>query len=339
MMPGTFNILTIDGGGIRGVFPAKFLAAIEDRLMELGRSKTKIYEHFDFISGTSTGGIIAIALSLGIPAKEILELYIDKAEEIFGKKRPWCKRLTFSKFDNAALEKNIRETFSNHFNGDDPRLKDCKVPVCVPTFDLLKGEPSVLKSNYHERFIRDYHIPAFQAAMATSAAPTFFDPFSGTYQKIGSDTAETFSNKVDGGVFANNPTLLTLVEVQKAFNKDLKDIRILSIGTGSRKYSDANKRKLWGPLYWFNLRRRRIIDLFMQAQSQFTSNLISLLLKGIDKVENENFNYMRIDTSFDSDFDVRLDETDNDRLTALVEKAAVEFQNHGNKVVELFCNK
>lgn len=176
-------------------------------------------------------------------------------------------------------------------------------------------------------------------SLPSIAAPTFFDPFSGTYQKIGSDTAEAFSNKVDGGVFANNPTLLTLIEVQKAFNKDLKDIRILSIGTGSRKYSDANKRKHWGPLYWFNLRRRRIIDLFMQAQSQFISNLISLLLKGIDKVENENFTYIRIDTSFDSDFDVRLDETDSDKLNALAEKAAVEFQNHGNKVIETFCNK
>jgi len=64
------NILTIDGGGIRGIFPAKFLASLEDRMVEMKKSKTRIYEHFDLISGTSTGGIIAIALALGIPAKE-----------------------------------------------------------------------------------------------------------------------------------------------------------------------------------------------------------------------------------------------------------------------------
>jgi len=203
----------------------------------------------------------------------------------------------------------------------------------------LQGKPCVLKSKYHSRFNRDYHIPAYQAALATSAAPTFFDPFSSSYKKIDSEMVESFSNKVDGGGFANNPTLGTLIEAQKAFKVDLKDIRILSIGTGYRKYSDANTRKLWGPLYWFNLRHRRIIDLFMQGQSQLTENLMSLLHKGIDRAEEENFKYMRINTLFDSGFEVDMDETNPDKLKALTEKASAEFQNHGNEVIELFCNK
>jgi hypothetical protein len=336
----TFNILTIDGGGIRGIFPAKFLATMEDRLTELKNPKTKIYEHFDLISGTSTGGIIAIALALGISAKEIHDLYLNKAGDIFGKKRWWFQRWTYwSKFKAGPLEANVRETFRNHFQGTDPRLIDCKVAVCVPIFDLLQGKPSVLKSKYHPKFIRDYHIPAYQAAMATSAAPTFFDPFSDVYQKIDSNGLEPFANKVDGGIFANNPTLLALIEAQKAFGQKLKNIRILSVGTGSRKYSDANTQKKWGPLYWFNLRRRRIIDLFMQGQSQHTDNLISLLHKGIDRAEDENFKYMRINTALDSGFDLKLDETDPTKLRALSERAAVEFQNHGNQVIDLFCNK
>ena len=338
-MADTFNILTIDGGGIRGIFPAKFLTSIEDRLKEIGNPKTHIFEHFDLISGTSTGGIIAIALALGIPAKEIYDLYVNKAEDIFGNNRRWYLRIVHSKFNRENLESNIRDTFKNHFNGKDPRLVDCKTPVCVPIFDLLQGKPSVLKSKYHPRFNRDYHIPAYQAALATSAAPTFFDPYSGSYQKIDSDTVEYFSNKVDGGVFANNPTLLALIEAQKAFNKDLKDIIVLSIGTGFRKYSDAETRKWWGPLYWFNLRRRRIIDLFMQGQSQLTDNLISLLHKGIDRVEEENFKYMRINTLFESGTEINLDETDPIKLKALSEKAGAEFQNHGNHVIDMFCNK
>ena len=336
-MENTFNILTIDGGGIRGIFPAKFLTSIEDRLKEVGNPKTHIFEHFDLISGTSTGGIIAIALALGIPAKGIYDLYVNKAEDIFGNNRRWYLRIVHSKYNRENLESNIRETFKNSFHGNDPRLIDCKTPVCVPIFDLLQGKPSVLKSKYHPRFIRDYHIPAYQAALATSAAPTFFDPYSASYQKIDSDLVETFSNKVDGGVFANNPTLLALIEAQKAFNKDLKEIRVLSIGTGVRKYSDAASRKWWGAFYWFN--KKRIIDLFMQGQSQLTDNLISLLQNGIDRTESPNFEYMRINTEFESGKEIDLDETDPAKLIALSEKAGAEFQNHGNRVLEMFCNK
>lgn len=337
MISKPFKILTIDGGGIRGVFPAKFLANFEERLVELNYRKTRIHEHFDFISGTSTGGIIAIALALGIPAREIHDLYMEHAGAIFGSKVPWYKRLSYSKYRSAILEEKVRQTFRNHFNGTDPRLKDVKVPVCVPIFDLLQGKPSVLKSHYHKRFNKDYHIPAYQAVLATSAAPTFFDPYSNSYEKIDSKNRESLSNKVDGGVFANNPTLLTLIEVQKAFGKRLNQLRILSIGTGSRKYSDANTREKWGFSYWF--RRRRIIDLFMQSQAQHTSNLLSLLQKGIDRSEKENFKYLRIDTTFDSDFEIELNETDPDKLTTLSEKAALEFQMHGNEVVNLFAKK
>lgn len=333
-----FNILSIDGGGIRGVFPAKFLANLEERLAETNNPKTKIYEHFDLICGTSTGGIIAIALALGIPAKEIFELYLNKAGEIFGSKRAWHKRfLSHSLYHNKALENNIRETFQKHFNGNDPRLRDCKTACFVTIYDLFEGKPSVLKSQYHPRFNRDYHIPAYQAAMATSAAPTYFDPFTTSYTKIDSTTEEDFSNKVDGGVFANNPALSAIIESQKAFGKSLNELQVLSIGTGSRKYSDAKDRIKWGPLYWMNLKKKRIIDLFMQSQAQHTSNLISLLQKGIDKSDGENFKYFRIDTEFTSDFDIPMDETNVAQLRKLAQRASSQFHQKGSQVVDIFC--
>lgn len=333
-----FNILTIDGGGIRGVFPGKFLADLENLISEKNLDKKRIYEHFDLICGTSTGGILAISLALGIPANEILDLYLTRAKEIFGAKRQWFKRLTYySKYDIENLKINIRDKFRNYFNGNDPRLIDVKTAVCVPIYDLLEGRPSVLKSNYHPRFNRDYHIPAYIAALSTAAAPTYFDPVSETYEKIKSDSIENFSNKIDGGVFANNPTILAIIEAQKAFNVDLKNIQILSIGTGKMKYSDAKDRKHWGPLYWLNFKRRRIIDLFMQSQSQHVSNLISLLQKGIDKTENPNFEYIRIDTEFDSEFNLSLDETNKELLNKLSKKASKQFQDHGSEVFEKFC--
>ena len=338
-MAGTFNILSIDGGGIRGVFPAKFLACMEEELLRRKNDKTHIHEHFNLVAGTSTGGIVAIALALGIPAQEILDLYLNKASEIFGNKAPLYKRMSYSAHVRTNLEKNIRDVFRSHNGGDDPRLSNCKVPVCIPIYDLFEGKPSVLKSKYHERFTRDYHIPAYLAALATSAAPTFFDPLASSYTKIDSTTVEDFSNKVDGGVFANNPALLAIIEAQKAFGKSLNDLQVLSIGTGTRKYTDARNRTTWGLWYWMNLKRKRIIDLFMQSQSQHTSNLISLLQKGIDKIEQNNFAYTRIDIDLTDDLNVELDETNPVKLKRLVEKASIRFQNEGGGVMDTFCNK
>ena len=339
-MAGTFNILSIDGGGIRGVFPAKFLASIEEELVRRKNPKTQVFQHFDLVAGTSTGGIIAIALSLGIPANEILDLYLNKAGTIFGKKREWFNRWTYySKYGSASLENTLKEAFRKHFNGVDPRLNDCKTATCVPIYDLFEGKSRVLKSKHHDRFTTDYHIPAYKAALATSAAPTFFDPLTTSYTKIDSSTVEDFSNKVDGGVFANNPALLAIIEAQKAFGKSLQELQVLSLGTGFRKYTEAKDRTRWGLLYWMNLRKKRLIDLFMQSQSQHTSNLISLLQRGIDKVEQNNFAYTRIDIELTDDLDIELDETNPAMLRKLVEKASIRFQNEGGGVVDTFCNK
>ncbi|MGN6399586.1 MAG: CBASS cGAMP-activated phospholipase, partial [Flavisolibacter sp.] len=307
-----FNILTIDGGGIRGIFPAMFLASIEAELKSRGVERYRIYENFQLISGTSTGGIIAIALALGIPAVEILDLYLDNAATIFGRKRKGIGRLFNSAHDRTPLENLIRKKFKEVKDGADPILKDCKTNVGIPIYDLMQGKPSVLKNNYHPRFIRDYHIPAYQAALATSAAPTYFDPYSTTYTDL-NGMKQSFSNKVDGGVVANNPTLLTIIEAQTAFNKQLSDLQVLSIGTGHQRFADACERKHWGIKYWMlESDRKRLIELFMQGQSQLVENLISLLQNGIDREQEHepNFVYKRIDTLLDETCVIDLDETD-----------------------------
>jgi patatin-like phospholipase/acyl hydrolase len=321
------------------VFPAKFLASLEHRLAEVGNGSGKIYQHFDLICGTSTGGIIAIALALGIPADRILELYLNHARDIFGKNRPWYQSLTHSKYCNKSLASILKETFKDASSGNDLRLDNCKTNICIPIYDLFEGKPSVLKNKYHPSFTRDYHIPAYQAALATSAAPTYFDPFSGSYEKIQTESSEDFSNKVDGGIFANNPALLGIIEAQKAFGRKLNEIKVLSIGTGTRKFTDAKERSKWGKLYWVN--KMRIFDLFLQSQSQHTSNLISLLQNGVAKSESKNggnFVYQRIDIEFDSNFTVELDETNKLVLKRLAEKAATQFQNYGSSVIETYCS-
>lgn len=140
-----------------------------------------------------------------------------------------------------SLEKLIKDKYREYHNGEDgedPRLKHCKTHVAIPIYDLMEGRPSVLKSKYHDAFVRDYHIPAYQAALATSAAPTYFDPFSTEYIDL-NGLERPFQNKVDGGVFANNPTLNGIIEAKKAFNLNLSDLPVLSIGTGHQRFCDA----------------------------------------------------------------------------------------------------
>ena len=257
-----FKILSIDGGGIKGVFPALFLTLLEDELKNRSDGKTQIFHHFDLITGTSTGGIIAIALALGIPAKEIFQLYIDNARKIFGSK----KSFFFGQIRNSAherkfLENLVRKKFNDANNGIEPRLGDCKTDVCIPIYDLIQGNPSVLKTKYHPAFERDYHIPAYQAAMATSAAPTYFDPYTSDYIDL-NGTKKDFANKVDGGVMANNPTLVAVLEAIKAFKVEMSQLEILSLGTGYKKFTDGNSRKRWGLYYWMRKdKRQRLIDL------------------------------------------------------------------------------
>jgi uncharacterized protein len=333
-----FKILSIDGGGIRGVFPAMFLTDLEAKLKADGKPNWQIYQNFDLICGTSTGGIIAIALALGIPAKEILELYLGKAKEIFGNKRNSISQLFYSSHKRVVLESLIKEIFQKANNGEDPILKDCKTNICIPVFDLLEGKPSVLKKDHHPRFTRDFHIPAYKAALATAAAPVYFDPYSSEYIDLQGNTKQ-FKNKVDGGVFANNPTLLGIIEAQVALYQKIENLRVLSLGTGYQKFSDGSHRNRWGITYWINAKRKRIIELFMQAQSQQVEHLVQLLQNGIDKEkkDNPNFLYHRINVELDDSLNFEMDETDSEKLKALAQKASYQFHENATRIIETYC--
>ncbi len=321
------KILSIDGGGIKGIFPAKFLALIEE---EIGEGQ--IHKYFDIISGTSTGGIIALALSLGIPAKRILELYKDNANVIFRKKRYNIFKHSF--YSNKPLEKLLKEIFKEfHSDDEDPRILDAKTKLLIPIYSLMDGSTQVLKTPHTSDLILDKHIPMYMAAMATAAAPTFFNSYSNSFKKIDSSTIENFTNKVDGGVYANNPSMIALVEAQTRLEKELSDIDLLSLGTGQKVFYNAKKKKEWQVSYW--IWKKRIIELFMQSQSQIVHNSISVLNNF-----NTDFNYKRIDLQYDDDFKVAMDEKDTTKLEILAEKATREYQNKCKDVLDTyFSNK
>ncbi len=242
------NVLSIDGGGIRGIIPAIILAAIEDGV---GR---RLYEVFDLIAGTSTGGIIA--LGVGTVAKhgepyrptDLVELYVSNGPKIFNKTllTP-AKSLFGPKYAPAALESVLQTYFG------DTELKSALTPLLISSYDLQDQVPFFFKSH---RIARD---PTFNwktrvVARATSAAPTFFPP-------LHLKTDREDRALVDGGVFVNNPAMAAYAEARNLYPV-ATDFLIVSVGTGDRNdnitYYQA---KGWGLLGW----AKQIVPVMMDS--------------------------------------------------------------------------
>jgi patatin-like phospholipase/acyl hydrolase len=231
-------ILSIDGGGIRGLIPALVIAAIEERT---GKHAIQL---FDFFAGTSTGGIIALGLNVpaedGSPrygAKDLADFYRGAGGNIFG--RTAMQRFTSldgwadEKYDHRALDKVLQE-----YLGEDLPMRSAIKPVMVSTYDLYNRKPRFLKSFNPEHFT----LPMWMAARATSAAPTYFEP---AELPIDSGTAVL----VDGGVFVNNPAASAYAEAMRGWQGE--DILVVSIGTGSEtgSYNFAQAQH-WGKVEW-----------------------------------------------------------------------------------------
>ncbi|RBP18069.1 hypothetical protein DFR50_10111 [Roseiarcus fermentans] len=216
----TYRILSIDGGGIRGVFPAAFLARIEEHL------KRPIGSYFDLIAGTSTGGIIAIGLGLGLPARELLRLYEEKGPAIFAQdadavenwfRRRWLNLMHWftTKHSSEPLKVALTEVLG------EKRLGESRTRLVIPAWHPVLERVYIYKTAHHLRLETDYKQPALDAAMATAAAPTFLAPY------VTSDSVEL----VDGGVWANNPVGVAAIEAVGLLKWPADRIKILSIGT------------------------------------------------------------------------------------------------------------
>ena len=214
------RILTIDGGGIRGTFPAAFLANLEQDL------EHPIGRYFDLISGTSTGGIIAIGLALGMTATEILELYENKGPAIFAQMRSglpgWLTRrfrggrwlFWGPKYDAGPLRDALTEALGQQ------RLGGARTRLMIPAWHPKTQGVYIFKTAHHPRLKTDYKELAVDAAMATAAAPTYF-----TQHLTANDVG-----LIDGGLWANNPTGIAVVEAIATLGWPAQDLKVLSIG-------------------------------------------------------------------------------------------------------------
>lgn len=238
------KVLSIDGGGIKGVFPASFLASLEDAL------GVPIAEYFDLIVGTSTGGIIALGLGLGLSAKEVLSFYEEHGPTIFRGNRilRFLRSLGISKYDATLL----REALETIFNGR--TLGESKKRLVIPSLNLDTGEVHVWKTSHHQRLERDYKSRAVDVALSTAAAPTYFP----THRSAAGTPL------LDGGMWANNPIAVAVVECLGILGWPREDLRVLSLGCTTTPLSvDWGRSFALGKIYW----GLKIADVFMTAQS------------------------------------------------------------------------
>jgi len=259
-----FQILSLDGGGIKGLFSAAALAAIEEDL------STNIVDHFDLITGTSTGGIIATGLAIGMRPREIVEFYLSKGPSIFHS-RCWTKwsNWLWSKYSQEPLKAALENCFK------DKRVADCKKRLVIPSYNLGEDDVYLFRTPHAERLKRDWKVPLWKVALATSAAPTFF-PSSRHVDKL---------RLIDGGVWANNPAMVGVIEAYGTLGVPLDAIRVFSIGTSDAVTHRRNKLDGGGKLSWAT--GNDAVDVIMRGQSIGVNNQVTFLL-GQQRVERWN---------------------------------------------------
>ena len=257
-----FRILSLDGGGIKGIFPAAILSYLELRCLN---GKT-VGDYFDLIAGTSTGGILALGIGAGYTATEMLQMYLEEGETVFpiaGKGMMGrIKRFVKAKYDRQALDRLLPEKFGTK------TLRDSKYRLLIPSTEGRHGESWFFKTPHHPDYTLDGDEPLSAVASATSAAPTYFTPFG--------RRGYTF---LDGGIWANNPTMAAVVEALSSFTTRREDIRILSIGCGQEPYRiTEGQEKRSGMVHW-----TKVIETAMYFQSVTAVSQARLLI-GHDRV-------------------------------------------------------
>ncbi|MDY0101892.1 MAG: patatin-like phospholipase family protein [Lentimicrobium sp.] len=275
------RILSIDGGGIRGILPGVVLTYIEEQLRKLEGENVRLSDYFDLLVGTSTGGILACTYLIpghdatGKPtsrprftAKEALNIYLERGDDIFDINL-WQKikskgGLADEKYSATELEEALNDYFGNTL------LSELLRPCLITSYDI-RNRRAHFFSQVDARNTSTHDFPVKEVARATSAAPTYFE-----VARVKS-TYGTPYPLIDGGVFANNPAMCAYAEArgipfstvlndpEKPDRPFAQDMIIVSIGTGSTfKPYEYNKAKDWGMIEWI----QPIIDIMMSGNAE-----------------------------------------------------------------------
>jgi patatin-like phospholipase/acyl hydrolase len=283
-MAGPFKILSLDGGGIRGVIPAVVLTALETRL------KRPVAQAFDLIAGTSTGGILALGLTKpgadGTPAfsaEELVELYAEHGREIFSRS-VWHRARAFG---NAVEEKYPAEDLEHvleHYFAD-AKLSAATTDVLVTAYEIESRTPWFFSSHAARENREKYDFPMKKVARATSAAPTYFEPL-----KLETEGVPDYWALIDGGVFANNPAMCAVAEAFNTYGAD--ELLVVSIGTGAQTRRIAyDEAAGWGLVGW----ARPILDVVFDGVSDTVDYQVQQICRSTEEVQR----YFRFQTPLD----------------------------------------
>ena len=220
-----YRVLAVDGGGIRGLIPAQVLKEIEAHM------ERPISDLFDLVAGTSTGGILALGLTKpdgsGTPqytASDMCDLYLNEGATIFPHSMFQEVKTLHGLTDARYPAEPIERILAGHFG--DTMLSAALTEVVIPSYDMSAPGPFFFKREYAKSETEDWDVRMALVARATSAAPTYFDP-----AVLPSAEGRGDHALVDGGTFANNPTLSGYVDALR-LKKDIPRVLVVSIGTG-----------------------------------------------------------------------------------------------------------
>ncbi len=252
-------ILSIDGGGIRGIIPAMILAELQKRMSALGKAQ-ELHHYFSLIAGTSTGAVIAAALACPHPklkkraavkADELVDLFVKRGADIFPEslfaRLANANGVLGERYDAKPLEDILIEKL-----GASRTIRQALTKVLIPAYNIRDRRAEFFTNADEEHD----DILFWQAVRGSSAAPTYFEPaLIDNFEVVTRATIATIP-AIDGGMFANDPALAAYVEARKMGWEDPvkgDDIVILSLGTGSQdREIPYQQAKRWGALGWIN---------------------------------------------------------------------------------------
>jgi patatin-like phospholipase/acyl hydrolase len=244
-----YCILSLDGGGIRGVFTAAILKHLQ--------AETPFLDKIDLFAGTSTGGILALGLAKGVSPDDLVSLYKDNGEAIFTPRngspiRKATNGVTRASYTNTALANALEDRFGKSTTLD----KLLPRHVLVASFTLDDGNPNQAERTWRAKFFHNFAGSdsdgaerVVDVALSSSAAPTYFPAYDGY---------------VDGGVVANSPSMPALAQAldPDTGKQALSDVRLLSLGTGANhSFLRGAKKVDWGLVQW----AKPLIDIFMDG--------------------------------------------------------------------------
>jgi patatin-like phospholipase/acyl hydrolase len=278
--PDRFRILSIDGGGIRGLIAARVIARLEELISAEAKEERRLADCFQMFAGTSTGGLLALGLTVPDPAdptrprlsgSDLVDLYLNEGPRIFGD--TLHKLLSLGgwiapKHSEARLERALRERFG------DARLGAALRELIVTSYDMSEPGPHFFK-RWRARQSADRDVAMVDVGLATSAAPTYF-PSRGLAGRA----------LVDGGLFAANPSVAAMVEALKRRDEEPRDLSagellLVSLGTGQHETGHPQSRvRRWGRIGWILPRRQdpALIAAFLDGQSDAADHWAEILL-------------------------------------------------------------